>query len=329
VRVIVAHNPRSGRGRAARIAASAAAALQADGHEVDPVEIGPGVERAGLVARFRAAEAVFAAGGDGTIHHLAPLLMETGTPVYHLPAGNENLFARDFGMSASPEAVRRAAALGRHTRIDTAEYALNGTRGMFLLMAGFGPDAWVIHRLAAARTRAIGHRAYIVPVLQELMSPNLPRLTVHADGEEIVRDGRGMLIIANSRQYGMRVDLAHRASLTDGLLDLVFLPCASRAGALRWTVRARLRRHETARGAIYRQAREIRVESPIPVPFQLDGECPGGDHAGNLRGSMTISVRPARLAVLATLPDEPGPGPEPNRMVPPATAGDDSPPRSP
>lgn len=299
MRVIVAHNPRSGRGRAARIAATAAAALRAEGMEVEDLPIGPQADAGELRRRFGASRAVFAAGGDGTIHHLAPLLMETGTPVYHLPAGNENLFARDFGMTANPEAIRRAAALTTHTRVDTAEFAMNGARGGFLLMAGFGPDASVIHRLAAARTRAIGHRAYVMPVVQELISPNFPSLTVRADGEEIVARTRGILIIANSRQYALRVDPALRASVIDGLLDIVFLPCASRAGALRWALRSRLRRHDSALGAVYRQAREITVESPSAAPFQLDGECPGGGRAGRLAGPMTIRVRPASLPVLA------------------------------
>jgi diacylglycerol kinase family enzyme len=299
VRVIVAHNPRSGRGRAARIAAAAGAVLRGEGLEVDDVAIGPQADGADLGRRFAGARAVFAAGGDGTIHHLAPLLMETGTPVYHLPAGNENLFARDFGMSARPGSIRRAAALAGHTRVDTAECVLNGCRAPFLLMAGFGPDASVIHRLAAARTRAIGHRAYVMPVARELVSPSFPSLDVRADGEEIVRGQRGILIIANSRQYALRVDPALRASVTDGLLDVVFLPCGSRAGALRWALRARLRRHIRAVGAVYRQARDITIESAIPVPFQLDGECPRGDHSGMLRGTMSIRVLPGSLPVLA------------------------------
>jgi diacylglycerol kinase (ATP) len=306
VRVIVVHNPRSGSGRAASIASSAARAIRARGADVVEAPIGPGVDAAELRRLFHGAHSVFIAGGDGSVHHLAPILMETGAPVYHLPSGNENLFAREFGMSITPAAIARALEIQDHARIDTGEYCIAGHTGRFLLMAGFGPDASVIRRLAAARTKAIGHRAYVVPVLKEAIRPQFQKVTVCADGEEIVRNEPGMLIIANSRQYGLRIDPAFGASVTDGLLDLVFFPCSSPAGAIRWFLRSRLRRHDAKPGLVYRQAAEIRVETTEPTPFQLDGECPGGEHSGLLRGRMSIQVRPRSLAVLSPSKSPPG-----------------------
>jgi diacylglycerol kinase family enzyme len=299
VRVIVAHNPRSGSGRAAAIASGVARALRAHGAETVGVPVGPGAGTAELLRALAGADAAFVAGGDGTVHHLAPVLMQSGTPVYHLPAGNENLFAREFGMSAQAAAAVGALSVGRHARMDTGEYSLEGRTGHFLLMAGFGPDASVIHRLAAARTRAIGHRAYVVPVLKEVARPRFPRLTVRADGDEIVRAEPGMLIVANSRHYGLRIDPAHRASVLDGLLDVVFLPCASPARAVWWLLRSRLRRHERGPGLVYRRAAAVTVEASEPAPFQVDGECPHGEHAGLLRGPISIRVRPGSLSVLA------------------------------
>ncbi|QKK09344.1 MAG: hypothetical protein HND58_15050 [Planctomycetota bacterium] len=61
-----------------------------------------------------------AVGGDGTVYHALPQLLRSKTPVYHAPAGNENLFAREFGMTANPAtllgALKRGPSAPRRSR---------------------------------------------------------------------------------------------------------------------------------------------------------------------------------------------------------------------
>lgn len=300
VRLLVAFNPRSGRGkgvRAARAISAALGGMDLSGRRcrVISYELGPASR---IDEALREADALAIAGGDGSVHHLAPAAAAAGVPIYHVPCGNENLLAREFRMDDSPETLARAIDAWRVERMDTAAYALGGSRGQFLLMCSFGPDASVIHRLASLRTKPLGHAAYIEPILRELVAPCYARLSVAVDGDRVVDHEPGVLLIANSRQYASRVDPAARASVSDGLLDVVFLPCSSRMRVLAWGLRSRLRRHEQHPDVVYRQGRSIEITANgEAVPFQLDGECPSCER-GVLRGAMRIDIRPATLPVL-------------------------------
>jgi diacylglycerol kinase (ATP) len=298
LRVVLACNPRSGRGKAVRAAAAAGAALEGvelHGRRIRivRVEIGPGRDAG---PELVGAEALVIAGGDGSVHSLAPLAIETGVPVYHIPCGNENLMAREFAMTASPSRLREALERRRIVEMDAAEYEAGGGRGVFVLMCSLGPDAGVIARLHEARTRALGHAAYIGPILRELGKPRFARVSVRVDGERVVERECGVLIVANSRQYALRIDPAARASVSDGLLDVVFLPCGTRAGVVVWGVRSRLRRQGPR--AVYLKGRDILIETEGGAPYQVDGECPA--HAsGVVDGEMRVRVLPRALRVLA------------------------------
>jgi diacylglycerol kinase (ATP) len=295
LRVLIVYNPRSGRGRAERLALRAEAALARAGRfEVSCLAVGPGAEMPPGV--LGGCDAAVVAGGDGTVHHLAPALMAARTPVYHLGAGNQNLLARELGMRSRP-AVLLAALSGPPRAIDVGQTASPGACGHFLVMCSFGPDASVVHRLDRSRTRASGHIAYAAPILAELLRPCLPRLCITVDGQRLVEGIPGILVVANSRQYALRIDPAARASVSDGLLDAVFLPCSGRLQSLAWAGRCRIGRHLGHPRVLYRQGREVVVESDRPVPFQADGERPRG--GGILHGSMSLTASPGALRVLA------------------------------
>jgi diacylglycerol kinase family enzyme len=227
-------------------------------------------------------------------------------PIYHIPCGNENLLAREFGMDRSVTTLRRAIRQWRLARVDVGLAADRGRAPVpFVLMCGIGPDAGVVERLTMLRTRAIGHLAYVEPVIREVLSPRLPVMHIQVDGEPMVQGVAGMLIVANCRQYGFRLDPAHLASMTDGALDAVFMPCTTSVGALRWLGRAGRRRMARFSQLRYWRGREIVVRAERDAPFQLDGDPPGAPglpRNGHVPGAgvdLRLSVRPGALAVLA------------------------------
>jgi diacylglycerol kinase family enzyme len=161
-------------------------------------------------------------------------------------------------------------------------------------MCSVGCDAGVIGRMAARREGSIGHLSYLGPMLSEAWSPSLSPMTISVDGRTVVEGRRGLAVIANSRQYALRVDPALRASVSDGLLDVVFFPGASSAEMLLWVLRSRLRRHVRSRRLEYRTGRSVVVtDHGGALPTQLDGEA-----AARTQGEIAISVEPGALAVL-------------------------------
>lgn len=305
--VVLLSNPRSGRGRAARLVRELAGFVAGEGHRVTVLDLAlrTGTEEAERrvtdfdAERFKGADALVVAGGDGTLHHLAELAIRTETPLYHVPTGNENLFAREWRMDRSVRTLLRALAKNEVVRADAG--VANGHT--FLLMCSLGPDASVVRRLARVRTRAIGHLAYVAPTIAELAAPHFPPLTIAVDGRTVVEGERGLAIVGNCREYALRINPCRRARMDDGLLDLAFLPCRTIGRALSWLAGCRFATNLRDPDALYVTGRRIEVRSAEPAWYQVDGEAPfwASEHGlGGPEGEplLELSVRAGVLPVL-------------------------------
>ncbi|MGD9690626.1 MAG: diacylglycerol kinase family protein [Phycisphaerales bacterium] len=258
-------NAGAGYGRGRAVADQVEAALHDAGHAV--VRSIVGAAPAG-VANDGPCDALVVIGGDGTVHHELSEALCRRVPIYQFAAGTENLFARDWSMKPDPSVLVRALARGR---VVEADVGLCNAEP-FCLMCSVGFDAAVIHRRARGRP-GLGHRGYVVPVLEQLAEPAISRVRIRVDGLDLVDAERGVCIVANSRQYALRLDPACRADPTDGLLDVVFLPCEGPLGAAKWGLAARLGVHRHDPALVYRQGREIEVVAlDADAPCQIDGE---------------------------------------------------------
>ena len=237
--VVVVANPIAGRGAAARAADAVCAAIERAGiAAVRADSTGPGREgMAGAILPHAPARAIIVCGGDGSMHAVAGVAHDLGTPVSQVPMGTENLFARECGMDGRAEAVVAALQSGCTTQMDLGR--CNGE--VFLLMCSVGPDAAVVRRLAAARRGAISHLSYARHIAAELVRPTVTPVTIEVDGRVVVRDGVGWTVVANARQYALRIDPAADADVHDGMLDVVFLPARSSIGMARWALVSRMR----------------------------------------------------------------------------------------
>ncbi len=305
MRTLILFNPNAGRGRGQRVAESVRDLLASRSAHADlfpTAKEPPDAFHARLSAAMQGLDLLIVAGGDGTLHSTLPSLLNTAIPVYHLAMGTENLFARQFRMDRAPETLDRAIKAWRTLDVDAATLSFDTPHPPhpFILMCSLGPDASVIRRLDAARRGPISHLSYLKPILSEVIAPAIPRLTIEVDGERLADNQPGMAIIANSRQYAMRIDPACNASMTDGLLDVVFFPAATRFHLPAWVALSRLRLHRRA-GVLYRQGRSVRVTCDATAPaapaYQLDGEC--GRHPIAPGATLTFTVQPRALRVLA------------------------------
>lgn len=310
MRVVLAGNPRAGRGRAGQTLADAAQSLRDAGHDCDILDDVASAHAAPMLAR---ADAIIVAGGDGTVHRLLPHLRGRSVAVHHAPLGTENLFAREFRMRADARRIAQAADAAIVDTIDLATLRLGAHELPFAIMCSIGPDAGVIRRLDAVRTGPISHASYILPVLREGLRPSLPRLTIDADGRTLCTNARGLLVVANLRQYALRTDPAYDADPRDGLLDVVFMPCAGTLGALRRLLGARLRRH--ASDVVRTRAAHVRVRSDDDAPVQVDGECV---RIAGQPLDLTLTVDPRALRVLLPAHGAAGRGPAPVAGAPAA-----------
>lgn len=298
MRVMVLFNPISGRGRGAAAAQELAAALTTAGHVAvcTPTRMEPA--ESWLDPVLRDVELAVIVGGDGAVRMAGAAAARTNTPIYHYPCGTENLFAREFRMDRVPATLLRAIVRCRVQRIDIA--TANGR--VFLLMLSIGIDAEVVHDLASTRGRSISHWTYLRPMVRQFLQWKPRSMRIDVDGQRVVDGLPGFVIVANSRQYGWRFNPAGRASMSDGLLDVVFFPARGRLELLHWALTCRMQRHLDHPRLMYRTGREVIIASDRAMKYQLDGDPPEaveGECAADEDGwSLNATIRPGVLPVL-------------------------------
>jgi diacylglycerol kinase (ATP) len=293
LRVTVIYNPGSGRGRAARIAARFERALREGGHELV-------MRRVGAAGGGGETDLLLLLGGDGTVKFALDEAVSRRIAVYHVPLGNENLFAREFGMTRDPATLLGAMRGGRVVEMDVG--VVRGRRGddlgsghaaeRFAIMLSIGPDASVIHHMERWGREVGGHLAYLAPIAEELAAPRIVPITAEVDGMRVVDARPGLVVVANLRRYGFAINPARDADPSDGLLDLVFIPATSPGPLLLAAAFGRFGRLDRVRGVVSARGRDIRLNAPGGLA-QVDGE------ALHLGTPMGVTVEPRALRVLA------------------------------
>ncbi|MFG0314914.1 MAG: diacylglycerol/lipid kinase family protein [Phycisphaerales bacterium] len=292
MRVSIVYNPLSGRGKAKRLTDAISGLASRRGHSVEMFDISRG-DVAGP-GDLEGCDRLVIVGGDGTVHHLLPLLTQTRVPFQHCGTGTANLICHALKMS------RRAAGVIEQLEMESEARRIDVplcNDHPFLIMTSLGMDASVIHRLEESRKLG-GYRAYIRPVIREVLSPRFARARVRIDGEECPELSRaGIFVIANMPNYGGHFNPCRDACWDDRSLDIAHI-----AGGTSITSGFRylglLARLNAARCAC---GQEIVVEAERDSCVQIDGEKPRAVPAV-LRAGETLRFRVSADSVYAHAP---------------------------
>ncbi|EJW11157.1 putative sphingosine kinase [Rhodovulum sp. PH10] len=157
-------------------------------------------------------DALIVGGGDGTANLAATALSGSDKILGVLPFGTMNLFARDLGMPADPEAAIAALAQARPCRIDLA--SVNGR--LFHTLSGIG----FFSQMARAREETRGHplgrlSSVAVAAWRALRRSGRFRFEIAIDDRTEVVDASAVLITVNRFGADWR-----RTRLDGGALEL-------------------------------------------------------------------------------------------------------------
>jgi YegS/Rv2252/BmrU family lipid kinase len=299
VRALLVFNPTAGGGRGGRLAPRVAELLAAHGVEVVQHQT-RSLEDARVAAceAARDVDAVAAMGGDGTVGACAAGLADAGpgagAALAVIPAGGGNDAARSLGLPARDPLA--AAALLTRLRRRPADLATVAGRG-YLNVAGAGFDSEV-NRVANQHLGWAGnHPRYVGAVLVQLAVGRTNRFRLVLDGH--AQEVTGWLIaVANGPSYGGGMHVAPRASLADGLLDVIVIADIGKLEFLRTFPKVFTGRHIEHPAVAVHRAAKVELDADRPLHVYADGE-----PAGTLPA--TFEVRPAALTVLAA---DPAPG---------------------
>jgi diacylglycerol kinase (ATP) len=274
--IIIFANPIAGRGRGRIVARRLGHRLELAGFSVHTV-----LERPADISREsidRSAVAAISIGGDGTLRGVVELLHGDGNhgpPLLPVPMGTANLMGRHLGVQWSTrnlgDAVLETIRRNKVINLDVAR--ANGR--LFMLMAGVGIDAHIIHLLDQMRRGPIDYYSYVLPAALTLVNYTFPAITVRVDDRTIVRDLPAVAVIGNVKEYGTGFPILTDARPDDGLLDICVMPCNSRGEMAELLMLTTTGEHVLREGVQYVKGRHVHIESAVSVPVHVDGDSAG------------------------------------------------------
>src|SRR5689334_21812704 len=229
MRARVVINPIAGPGRTRTLSACtdlARSVLGGHGYDAD-IQITAGPNDAFRLAREGVdgnCDLIVAWGGDGTVNGAATAVAETNIPLAIIPGGSGNGLARDLSIPLAAREAFTIAATGATRQIDAGD--LHGS--LFFNVAGIGFDARIAGRLAQPGARR-GLLGYIIATVGELRAYEPGAYSIRnaydVDGRQhmpdIVDHPALFIALANSRQYGNGAQIAPKALLDDGMIEIV------------------------------------------------------------------------------------------------------------
>lgn len=252
-RPVVIWNPHSGGGKASK----ANLADEARARGIEPIELTPGddIEQLVRAAIAAGADAIAAAGGDGTQALVASIAAEQDLPFACIPAGTRNHFALDLGVDRDDVVgALDAFVRGGERRVDLAE--VNGRTFVNNVSLGLYAQAVQREGYRDAKLRTILDTVPDVLGADRSRSPSL-RWT---DGDGVSHDSAAVILVSNNAyRLGRVLGSGTRPKLDAGVLG-VAVGSAPGAG-----------------GATHRHWRQwtapvFAIDAPAPVPAGVDGE---------------------------------------------------------
>jgi diacylglycerol kinase (ATP) len=222
-------------------------------------------------------DALFAAGGDGTVGQAAAGLAGSGTALGILPAGTSNVMAVELGLPvfgwsrwwALEESVRSLVA----APVFSLDVGLCNAQP-FLLWAGMGLDALTIQNIEP-RVRLEKYLSVPQYAAQTIWNATFWHgmdLCFWVNDEKV--EGHFLVAVVNNvRTYlGGMATLSPDAHLDDGQMDLWLFSGDNVVDAVRHAFGMMAGRHLTALDTRRISFRTLRVESSQPFSVQMDGE---------------------------------------------------------
>ena len=296
VTVALLVNPVARGGASLAAAERAAERLRAHGVSTALVSGGSAAESAQLlrVALDAGADAVLAAGGDGTVNIALQQLAGTGIPFGVVPVGTGNDFAVALGLhEMGVDAAADAIIAGRTRQVDLARLThADGTSTLFGTVLASGFDARVNDRANRMRWPRGGSRYTIALLVEFLALHSLPfTLELEHDDGTAARLEQDLVLAAvgNGPSYGGGLRMCPDADLTDGLLDVTTVAAAGRLRLLRVLPTLYKATHTALPEVVTYRARSVRIDAPDATGYA------DGDPMGVL--PLRVDAVPAALRV--------------------------------
>jgi YegS/Rv2252/BmrU family lipid kinase len=272
------YNPAAGPRDVTRALKRLATYLARSGWQTELVQTdGPGHAPAqARAAALQGADVVLIAGGDGSINETAQGLSGTTTALGIVPIGTANILAHQlrmpvlslgstFHIKEVGDAITNSGVLS----VDLG--AANGRE--FLCWAGVGLDAEIATQMEP-RPRHIKRLRVLPYVVTGLsIASEFPGVRSNIVIEGKTFHARALMAIASNIQlYAAFFQIAPRAKMDDGLLDIFVFKGMSFSYTIRYVMQSLSGHHLSSPDVMHALAKHMTVETSPAIAVHLDGE---------------------------------------------------------
>lgn len=216
---------------------------------------------------------VIIAGGDGTVSQVVSSLMDCDVNFGIIPCGSGNGLAYAAKIPKDPAKALEVVFHGNPAAIDG--FYIN--KQFASMLCGLGFDAKVAHDFAQQPKR--GLTTYVKQVVKNFFAAKTYSFELTVNNKVFIADAY-FISIANSNQFGNNFTIAPKASLIDGLLDIVIVTNQSKLSVLLQTVKQIRGKNkletegieEKKKGVIYFQTDKLSVRNLSEAPLHIDGD---------------------------------------------------------
>jgi YegS/Rv2252/BmrU family lipid kinase len=159
---------------------------------------------------------IVACGGDGTINEVASILVNSNITLGIIPIGSGNGLASNLKIPKNIDKAIKLILKGTRNAIDVG----NANGNYFFSNMGLGIDALIIKKYEARKKRTLV--SYLKSSLLSSFEYNPSIYHIYFNNITI-KTKPFLLFISNSNEMGYNMSLTPKASLQDGLLDLLVI----------------------------------------------------------------------------------------------------------
>jgi len=214
---------------------------------------------------------IIAAGGDGTLNEVINGMANSTATLVIIPFGSTNVLACELGIPNDPKMAAELITKGKKIKMDLGYAKTSKESRYFSMMLSVGPFAQVIKDTTPEFKKRWGKFAYPFKLIKLLFRYKWHKIYVKHKVESIGY----FVIMANIKYYGGEYEIADKANIRDGLLDLVII---NRRNP--WDIIGLI--FSIASGKLnkffrkeYYQTKEAEIYSRNKIQIQVDGEVLG------------------------------------------------------
>jgi YegS/Rv2252/BmrU family lipid kinase len=212
-------------------------------------------------------------GGDGSIRPIVSSILTVDVNVGILPLGSGNGLARTAGIPGNIDKAFSVIFDGKTVVADA--FLIN--KKLSCHVSGLGFDALVAHEFSKQKKRGLS--SYTKEAIKNFFAAKTYFFTIESE-EEIFDIDAFLICIANSNQFGNNFKIAPKASLCDGLLDIVVLKKTSKPQIVLSFVRQILvgkvrkinEKNFHQKNILYFQTSKMKIKNTGNAPFHIDGD---------------------------------------------------------